>query len=118
MARLCVGDRIFHLQFPLGDEQTGSCVVLGVINELEGPTLDGTVVKLRRVRDGRAFTCYHPTHRYSEDEGARLLLAGVRHGNDMHALFGNDRENYPYLEKGEKRGKREQRRSRKNVESV
>ena len=116
MAQLRVGERVFHVQFPLGGEQTGSCVVLGV-NEHGGPTSDGNVVELRKVRDGRAFTCYHPAHRYSEDEGARLLLAGVRHGNDMRALFGNDRENYPYLEKGERNGKKRRHR-RKNVGPV
>ena len=125
MARLCVGDRvfhvgdrIFHVQFPMGGEQTGSYVVL-CITENDQEDGEGDVIELRPVGGGVAFTCFHRTHRYSEEEGARLLLAGVRHGNDMRALFGNDRENYPYLEKGERNGKkRGQRHPRKNVGPV
>jgi len=112
VAQLQAGDCIFHVQFPLGGEQTGSCIVMRVETELaEG-------VELRLIAPNRskhAFTCYHPAHRYSIEEGTRLLLAGVRHGTDMVALFGNDREKYPYLERGQANGRNV---SGKNVGSM
>jgi len=120
MARLCVGDRIFHVQFPIGSEQTGACIVMQIT-----PDRSGSIVELRHLAaaDGRehTFTCYHPTHRYTEDEGARLILAGVTGGNDMVALFGPDREQYPYLERGQANGRSKANGrsiSGKNVEPV
>src|SRR3990167_7167756 len=83
--KMKVGDIVFHVAYPNNSDETGLCVVISI----HRPAIrDTSIVRLRILADGHYFECFHESHLYSEDEGARLLLAGVRTGKDILILFG------------------------------
>ena len=91
---LKVGDIVFHVAYPNNKDETGLCAVISIRRPTD---TDTSIARLHILANGHYFDCFCESHLYSEDEGARLLLAGVRAGQDILILFGKDRSKHPYL---------------------